>query len=189
MTSPVQSRALATPSPTPTGTLAATGQQVTSEPATLRVVVRACTPYVPAVAFLTGLALTTALPAATATPLPQSSCRVDAIDVGYAGGSLTVNLVDDTVSSSVERTTADVILLVPNTAKITVPVAAPVVPRHRQPGGAAQGQHRRAVLCRLESHRGSQRCAPPRRLALAITKISIHLGKVPSKHALSPIPA
>ncbi|ABP54491.1 hypothetical protein Strop_2038 [Salinispora tropica CNB-440] len=71
---------------------------------------------------LTGLALTAALLAGTATPaaatpIVLSSGHVDVIDVDYAGGALTVNLLDD----SVERNPADVILRVPNAAKVTVP--------------------------------------------------------------------
>ncbi|MDG4778926.1 choice-of-anchor M domain-containing protein [Micromonospora sp. WMMD961] len=76
--------------------------------------------------FLTGLTLTAALLAgaatpATAAPIVLSSGHTDVIDVDYAGGALTVNLLDDTVSPSVERNPADVVLRVPNTAKLTVP--------------------------------------------------------------------
>nr|WP_018252928.1 choice-of-anchor M domain-containing protein [Salinispora mooreana] len=72
---------------------------------------------------LTGLAVTAALLAGTtttaaATPIVISSGHVDVLDVDYAGGALTVNLLDD---DSVERDPADVILSVPNTAKVTVP--------------------------------------------------------------------
>ncbi|RKN38654.1 choice-of-anchor M domain-containing protein [Micromonospora endolithica] len=75
---------------------------------------------------LAGLALTAALLAgaaapAAAVPLVLSSGHVDVIDVDYAGGALSVNLLDDTVSPSVERNPADVVLRVPNTAKLTVP--------------------------------------------------------------------
>ncbi|MCX4471378.1 choice-of-anchor M domain-containing protein [Micromonospora sp. NBC_01655] len=75
---------------------------------------------------LAGLSLTavllvgTAIPAAAA-PIVLSSGHVDVIDVDYAGGALTVNLLDDTVSPSVERNPADVVLRVPNSAKVTVP--------------------------------------------------------------------
>ncbi len=72
---------------------------------------------------LTGLAVTAALLAGTtataaATPIVISSGHVDVLDVDYAGGALTVNLLDD---DSVERDPADVILSVSNTAKVTVP--------------------------------------------------------------------
>ncbi|WP_397540881.1 choice-of-anchor M domain-containing protein [Salinispora vitiensis] len=72
---------------------------------------------------LTGLAVTAALLAGTtttaaATPIVISSGHVDVLDVDYADGTLTVNLLDD---DSVERDPADVILSVPNTAKVTVP--------------------------------------------------------------------
>ncbi|WBB55621.1 choice-of-anchor M domain-containing protein [Verrucosispora sp. WMMD573] len=75
---------------------------------------------------LAGLTLTAALLAggaipAVAAPIVLSSGHVDVIDVDYAGGALTVNLLDDTVSPSVERNPADVVLRVPNTAKLTVP--------------------------------------------------------------------
>ncbi|WBB78493.1 choice-of-anchor M domain-containing protein [Micromonospora sp. WMMD882] len=76
--------------------------------------------------FLTGLTLTAALLAGTAVPavaapIVLSSGHVDVIDVDYASGALTVNLLDDTVSPPVERNPADVVLRVPNTAKVTVP--------------------------------------------------------------------
>lgn len=76
--------------------------------------------------FLTGLALAAALIAGTAipaaaAPIVLSSGHVDVIDVDYASGALTVNLLDDTVSPSVERNPADVVLRVPDTAKVTVP--------------------------------------------------------------------
>ncbi|TWJ21213.1 surface-anchored protein [Micromonospora endolithica] len=76
--------------------------------------------------FLTGLTLTATLLAGTAVPavaapIVLASGHVDVIDVDYAGGALTVNLLDDTVSPSVERNPADVVLRVPHTAKLTVP--------------------------------------------------------------------
>ncbi|NGM15839.1 choice-of-anchor M domain-containing protein [Verrucosispora sp. WMMA2044] len=76
--------------------------------------------------FLVGLTLAAALLAGTATPAAAapvvlSSGHVDVIDVDYAGGALAVNLLDDTVTPSVERNPADVVLRVPATAKLTVP--------------------------------------------------------------------
>ncbi|MFC8849490.1 MULTISPECIES: choice-of-anchor M domain-containing protein [unclassified Micromonospora] len=79
--------------------------------------------------FLTGLTLTAALLAGTAVPavaapIVLSSGHVDVIDVDYASGALSVDLHDDTVSPAVERDPADVVLRVPNTAKLTVPSAS-----------------------------------------------------------------
>ncbi|SCF04699.1 surface-anchored protein [Micromonospora haikouensis] len=79
--------------------------------------------------FLTGLTLTAALLAGTAVPavaapIVLSSGHVDVIDVDYAGGALSVDLLDDTVSPAAERNPSDVVLSVPNTAKLTVPSAS-----------------------------------------------------------------
>ncbi|MEV4765884.1 choice-of-anchor M domain-containing protein [Micromonospora chokoriensis] len=76
--------------------------------------------------FFAGLLLTTALLAGTATPVAAapvvlSSGHVDVIDVDYAAGALSVNVLDGTGTTSVERNPADVLFRVPNTAKITVP--------------------------------------------------------------------
>ncbi|MCZ7418667.1 MULTISPECIES: choice-of-anchor M domain-containing protein [unclassified Micromonospora] len=76
--------------------------------------------------FLAGLTLTAALLAGTATPaaaapIVLTSGHVDVIDVDYAGGALAVNVLDDTVTPSVERNPADVVLRVPTAAKLTVP--------------------------------------------------------------------
>ncbi|RKN22096.1 hypothetical protein D7147_05050 [Micromonospora musae] len=76
--------------------------------------------------FFTGLILTAALLTGTATPaiaapVVLSSGHVDVIDVDYASGALTVNVLDGTGTTDVERNPADVLFRVPNTAKITVP--------------------------------------------------------------------
>ncbi|MDG4838538.1 choice-of-anchor M domain-containing protein [Micromonospora sp. WMMD967] len=76
--------------------------------------------------FFAGLLLTTALLAGTATPVAAapvvlSSGHVDVIDVDYAAGALSVNVLDGTGTTSVERNPADVLFRVPNTAKITIP--------------------------------------------------------------------
>ncbi|MGW3891520.1 choice-of-anchor M domain-containing protein [Micromonospora chokoriensis] len=76
--------------------------------------------------FFAGLILTAALLAGTATPVAAapvvlSSGHVDVIDVDYAAGALSVNVLDGTGTTSVERNPADVLFRVPNTAKITVP--------------------------------------------------------------------
>ncbi|MBO4161357.1 choice-of-anchor M domain-containing protein [Micromonospora antibiotica] len=79
--------------------------------------------------FLSGLLLTTALLAGTATPVAAapvvlSSGHVDVIDVDYAAGALTINVLDGTGAADVERDPADVLFRVPNTAKIAVPGTA-----------------------------------------------------------------
>ncbi|MEU6208183.1 choice-of-anchor M domain-containing protein [Micromonospora musae] len=76
--------------------------------------------------FFTGLILTAALLAGTATsavaaPVVLSSGHVDVIDVDYADGALTVDVLDGTGTTDVERDPADVLFRVPDTAKITVP--------------------------------------------------------------------
>ncbi|MGQ5265177.1 choice-of-anchor M domain-containing protein [Micromonospora sp. ZYX-F-536] len=76
--------------------------------------------------FLAGLLLTAALLAGTAAPVAAapvvlSSGHVDVIDVDYAAGALTVNVLDGTGTTTVERNPADVLFRVPNTANITVP--------------------------------------------------------------------
>ncbi|MBB4908712.1 choice-of-anchor M domain-containing protein [Actinophytocola algeriensis] len=58
-------------------------------------------------------------PASAATVL--STGHVDVVDVDYAGGALTVRLLDGTVSPAVERDPADVELRVLSGAKTTVP--------------------------------------------------------------------
>ncbi|MEU7588158.1 choice-of-anchor M domain-containing protein [Micromonospora sp. NPDC049230] len=73
-----------------------------------------------------GLILAAALLAGTATPVAAapivlSSGHVDVIDVDYAAGALTVNVLDGTGGTAVERNPADVLFRVANTAKITVP--------------------------------------------------------------------
>ena len=50
-----------------------------------------------------------------------SSGHVDVLDVDYAGGALTLNVLDGTGSGEVERAPADVVFEVPAAAKITVP--------------------------------------------------------------------
>lgn len=79
--------------------------------------------------FFAGLLLTGALLVGTATPVAAapvvlSSGHVDMIDVDYAAGALTVNVLDGTGTTSVERNPADVLFRVPNTATITVPSAS-----------------------------------------------------------------
>ncbi|MBQ0988598.1 choice-of-anchor M domain-containing protein [Micromonospora sp. PSH03] len=79
--------------------------------------------------FFAGLIMTTALLVGTATPVAAapvvlSSGHVDVIDVDYAAGALTVNVLDGTGTTSVERNPADVLFRVPNTGKITVPGGA-----------------------------------------------------------------
>ncbi|MFG1885817.1 choice-of-anchor M domain-containing protein [Micromonospora sp. NPDC049102] len=76
--------------------------------------------------FFAGLILTGALLVGAATPVAAapvvlSSGHVDVIDVDYAAGALTVNVLDGTGTTAVERNPADVLFRVPNTAKITVP--------------------------------------------------------------------
>ncbi|MGA4687231.1 choice-of-anchor M domain-containing protein [Micromonospora sp. AB353] len=76
--------------------------------------------------FLAGLVLTAALLAGTTTPvaaapLVLTSGHVDIIDVDYAAGALTVNVLDGTGPTGVERDPADVLFRVPNTAKVSVP--------------------------------------------------------------------
>ncbi|MFI2651111.1 choice-of-anchor M domain-containing protein [Micromonospora fulviviridis] len=76
--------------------------------------------------FVAGLLLTGALLVGTPTPVTAapvvlSSGHVDVIDVDYAAGALTVNVLDGTGTGSVERNPADVLFRVPNTANITVP--------------------------------------------------------------------
>ncbi|MFE0528703.1 choice-of-anchor M domain-containing protein [Micromonospora parva] len=76
-----------------------------------------------------GLVVTAALLVGTTTPVAAapvvlSSGHVDVIDVDYAGGALTVDVLDGTGTTSVERNPADVLFRVPNTAKITVPVGS-----------------------------------------------------------------
>ncbi|RKN21052.1 hypothetical protein D7147_09620 [Micromonospora musae] len=75
---------------------------------------------------LAGLALTVALLAgasapAVAAPIVLSSGHVDVIDVDYTGGALTVDLLDGTGTTDVERNPADVVLQVPSAARLTVP--------------------------------------------------------------------
>ncbi|MEU1812655.1 choice-of-anchor M domain-containing protein [Micromonospora aurantiaca (nom. illeg.)] len=75
---------------------------------------------------LAGLVLTAALLAGTsspvaAAPLVLASGHVDVIDVDYAAGALAVNVLDGTGAADVERKPADVLLRVPNTAKVSVP--------------------------------------------------------------------
>jgi surface-anchored protein len=75
---------------------------------------------------LAGLLLTAALLAGTTTPVAAApvvltSGHVDVIDVDYAAGALTVNVLDGTSTTDIERNPSDVLFRVPNTAKITVP--------------------------------------------------------------------
>lgn len=72
---------------------------------------------------MTALLVGTATPVAAA-PVVLSSGHVDVIDVDYAAGALTVNVLDGTGTTSVERNPADVLFRVPNTGKITVPGGA-----------------------------------------------------------------
>ncbi|MFI6066693.1 choice-of-anchor M domain-containing protein [Micromonospora sp. NPDC051227] len=73
-----------------------------------------------------GLLLTGALLVGTAAPVAAapvvlSSGHVDVIDVDYTAGALTVNVLDGTGTTNVERNPADVLFRVPSTAKITAP--------------------------------------------------------------------
>jgi surface-anchored protein len=61
----------------------------------------------------------TAAPARAAVTL--TSGHVDVIDVDYASGNLTVQVLDGTSGPGIERNPADVIFRVPAAAKITVP--------------------------------------------------------------------
>ncbi|MEU0077544.1 choice-of-anchor M domain-containing protein [Micromonospora tulbaghiae] len=75
---------------------------------------------------LAGVVLTAALLAGTATPVAAAPLvlaggHVDVIDVDYAAGALTVDVLDGTGTTDVERNPSDVLFRVPDTAKITVP--------------------------------------------------------------------
>jgi surface-anchored protein len=75
-----------------------------------------------AVATTLAAALVAAVSApAQAAPIVLTSGHVDVIDVDYAAGALTVNVLDGTGGTAVERNPADVILQVPAAAKVTVP--------------------------------------------------------------------
>ncbi|MFJ6216864.1 choice-of-anchor M domain-containing protein [Streptomyces sp. NPDC092296] len=74
--------------------------------------------------FIAPLALAAALVAgvsapAQAAPVTLSSGHVDVLDVDYAGGALTLDLLDATGGTSVDRDPADVVLSVPVAAKHT----------------------------------------------------------------------
>ncbi|MFC0508863.1 choice-of-anchor M domain-containing protein [Micromonospora costi] len=78
---------------------------------------------------LAGLALAAVLVAGTATPAAAapvvlSAGHVDVIDVDYAAGALTVDVLDGTGGTDVERDPSDVIFRVPATAKTSVPSGA-----------------------------------------------------------------
>ncbi|WBB67639.1 choice-of-anchor M domain-containing protein [Micromonospora sp. WMMD812] len=78
---------------------------------------------------LAGVALTAALllgttAPVTAAPVVLSSGHVDVIDVDHGAGALTVNVLDGTGGTDVERNPADVIFRVPAIAKTTVPSGA-----------------------------------------------------------------
>ncbi|MCX0247498.1 choice-of-anchor M domain-containing protein [Streptomyces drozdowiczii] len=63
---------------------------------------------------------------AHAAPVTLTSGHVDALDVDYASGALTLDLLDETTASAVERAPADVTLSVPVAAKRTnVPSTTP----------------------------------------------------------------
>ncbi|PZG01772.1 choice-of-anchor M domain-containing protein [Micromonospora deserti] len=75
---------------------------------------------------LAGLTLTVALLAGAVSPaqaatVTLSSGHVDVIDVDYAAGALTVNVMDYTGTTDVERNPADVLFQVPAAAKTAVP--------------------------------------------------------------------
>ncbi|MFC8848006.1 MULTISPECIES: choice-of-anchor M domain-containing protein [unclassified Micromonospora] len=79
--------------------------------------------------FLAAVALTAALLVGAATPVAAapvvlSAGHVDVIDVDYAAGALTVNVLDGAGGTDVERDPADVLFRVPNTAEIAVPGTA-----------------------------------------------------------------
>ncbi|MFI6265048.1 choice-of-anchor M domain-containing protein [Micromonospora sp. NPDC051006] len=76
--------------------------------------------------FLAGTALVAALLAgtagpATAAPVVLSSGHVDIIDVDYAAGALTVDVLDGTGTTDVERQPGDVVFQVPHAASTAVP--------------------------------------------------------------------
>jgi surface-anchored protein len=73
------------------------------------------------------LALTISTAAATpahAATVTLTSGHVDVLDVDYAAGSLTLNVLDGTGTTVVARPPADVVFQVPAAAKITVPGTA-----------------------------------------------------------------
>ncbi|MEU6497276.1 choice-of-anchor M domain-containing protein [Streptomyces sp. NPDC046984] len=71
------------------------------------------------------LLLSVAAPA-QAAPVTLTSGHVDVLDVDYAAGALTLDLLDETTGTAVDRTPADVTLNVPVAAKHTnVPSTAP----------------------------------------------------------------
>jgi surface-anchored protein len=73
-------------------------------------------------AALTTLALVVLTPAAAhAAPVTLTAGHVDVFDVDYTGGVLSLDVLDGTGATEVERAPADVVLQVPAAAKITVP--------------------------------------------------------------------
>ncbi|OKJ73246.1 hypothetical protein AMK30_19345 [Streptomyces sp. CB02460] len=63
---------------------------------------------------------------AHAAPVTLTSGHVDVLDVDYASGALTLDLLDETTATAVDRAPADVTLSVPVAAKRTnVPSTAP----------------------------------------------------------------
>lgn len=73
-------------------------------------------------AALTTLALVALTPAAAhAAPVTLTAGHVDVFDIDYTGGVLSLDLLDATGTTDVERAPADVVLQVPAAAKVTVP--------------------------------------------------------------------
>lgn len=73
-------------------------------------------------AALTTLALVALTPAAAhAAPVTLTTGHVDVLDIDYTGGALSLDVLDGTGATGVERAPADVILEVPAAAKVTVP--------------------------------------------------------------------
>jgi surface-anchored protein len=75
----------------------------------------------PLVAAAAVIALLGGIAAPSHAAVTLTSGHVDVIDVDYASGNLTVQVLDVTSGTAIERNPADVILQVPAAAKITVP--------------------------------------------------------------------
>ncbi|WP_306213783.1 choice-of-anchor M domain-containing protein [Actinoplanes sp. RD1] len=73
-------------------------------------------------AALAALAIVGLTPAAAhAAPVTLSAGHVDILDVDYAAGALSLDVLDGTGATEVERAPADVVFQVPAAAKVTVP--------------------------------------------------------------------
>ncbi|GLY07807.1 choice-of-anchor M domain-containing protein [Actinoplanes sp. NBRC 101535] len=75
-----------------------------------------------ALAALTAIAVVGLIPApANAATVTLSAGHVDILDIDYANSALTLDVLDGTGATDVDRPASDVILQVPATAKVTVP--------------------------------------------------------------------